>query len=163
MKALVVQSHPSYASYNEAILQALLKSLNRSSVDVIVVRVGKGVPLEKVEFGNPDLLILVYPTWWGGYPASLLQWIKEVLAADKKVLSQVRRIISVTTHGSSRLVNVIQGEWGKAYTRRKILPLCHSEAKDKWLSLYKIDRQTPESLDGFLEDVSNFFLQVTES
>ena len=69
----------------------------------------------------------------------------------------------MTTHGSSRLVNVIQGEWGKAYTRRKILPLCHSEAKDKWLSLYKIDRQTPESLDGFLEDVSNFFLQVTES
>ena len=54
MKAIVVQSHPSHASYNEAILQALLKSLNRCSVDVIVVRVGKGVPLEKVEFGNPD-------------------------------------------------------------------------------------------------------------
>ncbi|HJM29087.1 MAG: NAD(P)H-dependent oxidoreductase [Acidimicrobiales bacterium] len=158
MKALIVQSHPSYESFSEAILQVAMSSLEQSGSKVTLVRVGKGgVPLN-LDLDKPDLVVFIYPTWWGGYPASLLQWIQEFLLRNQGLLSNAQRVISVTTHGSSKLVNSIQGEWGKIYTERELLPLCKKGADCHWLSLYKIDRQSPEALRIFLDDISDFFL-----
>ena len=78
------------------------------------------------------------------------------------MLANVQKVISVTTHGSSKLVNIVQGEWGKAYTKRKLLPLCKNSVQSEWLSLYKIDRQRPQNLETFLGEVSKSFARLNE-
>ena len=163
MKILIAQSHPSHESFSEAILQVALESLKQTDAEVSLVRVGKQEAPSIVELKKPDLLVLIYPTWWGGYPASLLQWIQDSLLSRKGMLINVQKVISVTTHGSSKLVNIVQGEWGKAYTKRKLLPLCKNDVQSDWLSLYKIDRQRPENLENFLEEVSESFAKLTEN
>ena len=77
-------------------------------------------------------------------------------------LSNVQKVISVTTHRSSKLGNIVQAEWGKAYTERKLLPLCKNNVQSEWLSLYKIDRQRPQNLETFLEEVSKSFARLNE-
>ena len=163
MKILIAQSHPSHESFSEAILQVALESLKQTDAEVSLVRVGKQEAPSIVELKKPDLLVLIYPTWWGGYPASLLQWIQDSLLSRKGMLINVQKVISVTTHGSSKLVNIVQGEWGKAYTKKKLLPLCKNDVQSDWLSLYKIDRQRPENLENFLEEVSESFAKLTEN
>jgi len=160
MKVLIAQSHPSYESFNETILQTILTSLKESNAEITLARVGKQEFLPVVDLGKPDMLVLVYPTWWGGYPASLLQWVQKYLLSNQEILSNVQKVISVTTHGSSKLVNIFQGEWGKAYTERKLLPLCKKNVQSDWLSLYKIDRQQPQALNIFLRKVSDCFIEI---
>ena len=163
MKILIAQSHPSYESFSEAILQVVLESLEQTDAEVSLVRVGKQESSLLVEFEKPDLLVLIYPTWWGGYPASLLQWIQDSLLSRKGMLANVQKVISVTTHGSSKLVNIVQGQWGKAFTERELLPLCRDDVQSDWLSLYKIDRQRPENLEIFLEGLSESFIKLREN
>lgn len=162
MKVLIAQSHPSYESFSEAILQAVLESLEQTGAEVSLVRVGKQEPALLTGLEKPDVLVLIYPTWWGGYPASLLQWIQDFLLMRKGMLANVQKVISVTTHGSSKLVNIVQGEWGKAYTKRKLLPLCKNGVQSDWLSLYKIDRQPPRNLETFLKEVSERFAKLSQ-
>ena len=162
MKILIAQSHPSYESFSEAILQVVLESLEQTDAEVSLVRVGKQESSSILELEKPDLLVLIYPTWWGGYPASLLHWIQDSLMLGNGMLANVQKVISVSTHGSSKLVNIVQGEWGKAYTERKLLPLCKNNVQSEWLSLYKIDRQRPQNLETFLEEVSKSFARLNE-
>ena len=70
-------------------------------------------------------LVLVYPTWWSGQPAMLKGWIDRVWVAGvawelpsgkdviRPLLTNVRRIVVVTSHGSSKLINALEGEAGK--------------------------------------------------
>ncbi len=72
-----------------------------------------------------DTLVLVYPTWWSGQPAMLKGWIDRVWASGvawelpeganrlRPTLHNVRHIVAVTSHGSSKLTNSFQGEGGK--------------------------------------------------
>ena len=77
-----------------------------------------------------EALVLVYPTWWSGQPAMLKGWIDRVWANGvawtlpagsnrlRPLLANVRRIVVVTTHGSSKVVNALQGESGKRVATR---------------------------------------------
>src|SRR6188472_1900059 len=83
-----------------------------------------------------DTLVFVYPTWWSGQPAMLKGWIDRVwvngVAWDlpegsnrlRPLLTDIGRIVVVTTHGSSRLVNAAQGDAGKHLVRRSLRFLC---------------------------------------
>ena len=155
MAVLVVQSHPSMNSFNEAILERVMSTLKKTGSNPSLVRLGKEKQLRNIVDQRPDTLIFVYPTWWGGYPASLLEWINEVLLPQKSLFQDVQEILSITTHGSSKLVNFLQGEWGRAYTKRNIGAVCHPDVKIKWVSLYKIDRCTHTEIEDFLGKVSS--------
>ncbi|MDO8364093.1 MAG: NAD(P)H-dependent oxidoreductase [Actinomycetota bacterium] len=101
-----------------------------------------------------EALVLVYPTWWSGQPAMLKGWIDRVWVAGvayelppganriRPALGNVRRIIAITTHGSSKWVNMLQGEGGKRVVTRSLRVLCHHFARTNWLALYAIDRCT---------------------
>ncbi len=77
-------------------------------------------------------LVLVYPTWWSGQPAMLKGWMDRVWVAGvawelppgadvlEPRLTNVRRIVVVTTHGSSKLINAIEGESGKRTATRSL-------------------------------------------
>ena len=70
-------------------------------------------------------LIFVYPTWWSGQPAMLTGWLDRVLLRGvawelpdgatriTARLTNVRRLVAVTSHGSSKFLNVLEGETGR--------------------------------------------------
>jgi putative NADPH-quinone reductase len=112
-----------------------------------------------------DTIALVYPTWWSGQPAMLKGWIDRVWVngvawelpdgADRirPLLTNVRRLVVVTTHGSSKLVNAVEGEGGKRTVARSLRLMCHRTARTSWIALYDTDRSTPADRERFLRRV----------
>jgi putative NADPH-quinone reductase len=113
-----------------------------------------------------DALVLIYPTWWSGQPAMLKGWLDRVLIRGvawelpdgatriSRRLTNVRTLIAVTTHGSSRLINLLEGETGRHVVGKAVRVLCHRSARTMWLALYGIDRSTQAQREAFLERVS---------
>lgn len=113
-----------------------------------------------------DSLVLIYPTWWSGQPAMLKGWIERVWVngvawslpdgADRlrPGLTNVRRITVVTTHGSSKLVNALEGETGKRVAFRSLRLLCGRLTRTRWIALYSIDTCTANERVAFLAKVT---------
>lgn len=152
---LILQAHPSENSFNQAILDTAIVSLQRSGINPTLIRLGKEKLRADTALKKPSALILIYPTWWGGYPASLMQWINEMYQSQSDLLQDVRKILSITTHGSSKFINLLQGEWGRSYTKNRIAKICDNSVQLKWTSLYKIDRCTDEELKDYLAKVKS--------
>jgi putative NADPH-quinone reductase len=68
-------------------------------------------------------------------------------------LRNIRRIVAVTTHGSSKLVNGVQGEGGKRVVTRSLRVLCHRRVRTRWVALYDIDRADAAARTKFLDRV----------
>jgi len=110
-------------------------------------------------------LVLVYPTWWSGQPAMLKGWFDRVVVKDVAFelppdsnrihakLRNVKRIVAITTHGSSKLVNALEGEVGKRMVTRTLRAVCHPFARTRWIALYGIDTATDAKKAAFLERV----------
>ncbi|MCU1368545.1 MAG: putative oxidoreductase, partial [Ilumatobacteraceae bacterium] len=91
-----------------------------------------------------ESLVLIYPTWWAAQPAMLKGWIDRVWvdgvawtmpAGTTRVragLRNVRRITVVTTHGSSKFVNALEGEAGKRTVTRALRLLCSRTCRTRW-------------------------------
>jgi putative NADPH-quinone reductase len=112
-----------------------------------------------------DTLVFVYPTWWSGQPAMLTGWLDRVLirrvawdVTDNATritaqLTNIRRLVAITTHGSSRLINLAEGETGRRVIGRAVRALCHRSARTTWLAMYDIDRSSAEQRNAFLDRV----------
>ena len=110
-----------------------------------------------------DTLIVVYPTWWAGQPAMLKGWFDRVWVSGiawqlpegtnrlRPRLDNVRQIVAVTTHGSPKYVNALEGEGGKRTLTRALRPMCHRFCRTKWLALYNLDRCTDDARQRFLD------------
>ncbi len=110
-----------------------------------------------------DTLVLVYPTWWSGQPAMLKGWIDRVWASGvawelpdgadrlKPALRNVRQIIAVTSHGSAKHINMLQGEGGKRVLFRSLRTMCHPLARTHWVAYYGIDADDVARQDAFLD------------
>ena len=110
-------------------------------------------------------LVLVYPTWWSGQPAMLKGWIDRVWVRDVAFdlpsessrvharLRNVRRITVITTHGSSKLVNALEGEAGKRMVTRTLRAVCHPLVRTRWVALYGMDTASDEQRRAFLERI----------
>ena len=116
-----------------------------------------------------EALVFVYPTWWSGQPAMLKGWLDRVLIRGvawdlpdgathiAPRLTNVRRLVAVTTHGSSKFINVLEGETGRRVISRAVRVLCRRTARTTWLSLYGIDRATGAQREAFLDRVGKRF------
>lgn len=112
-----------------------------------------------------DTLVFVYPTWWAGQPAMLKGWFDrvwvngvawELPAGSHRLrprLSNVRRIVAVTTHGSPKYVNAVEGEGGKRTITRSLRVMCHPLCRTTWLALYNVDRADQTQRSAFLDRV----------
>ncbi|RLE19594.1 MAG: flavodoxin family protein [Actinobacteria bacterium] len=112
-----------------------------------------------------DTLILVYPTWWAGPPSMLTGWIDRVWAREaarrhdggnENAVPQhrnVRRLVAVTSHGSSKMINLVEGEAGRNTLVRSMRARCHSGADAIWIALYAIDSSTLAQREKFLRKV----------
>ena len=112
-----------------------------------------------------EALVFIYPTWWSGQPAMLTGWFDRVLIRGvawelpdgatriTRQLTNVHRLVAITTHGSSRLINLLEGETGRRVIGRALRVLCHRSAGTTWLALYDIDRSTAADRQAFLDEV----------
>jgi NAD(P)H dehydrogenase (quinone) len=119
-----------------------------------------------------DTLVLVYPTWFSGQPGMLKGWIDRVfvrgVAYDlpeggnviQARLRNIRRLVVVTTHGSPKWVNVLQGEGGKRVAFRAIRLLMHRRTRTTWLALYGIDLADEARRVAFLDRVERWFTEL---
>lgn len=112
-----------------------------------------------------DALVLVYPTWWGGQPAMLKGWLDRVLVPGvayevrpgasriSPLLHNVRTLVAITSHGSTKWVNTLQGEPGKRTVTRSLRAVCSRRCRRTWLAIYDIDRCSTTRRTRFLERV----------
>lgn len=103
-----------------------------------------------------EALVLVYPTWWSGQPAVLKGWFDRVLmcgvawqlpdgaARIEPLLTNVRRLVIVTTHGSPKWVNALQGEPGKRTALRSVRLMFGLRCRTSWVAAYGLDRAGAE-------------------
>jgi NAD(P)H dehydrogenase (quinone) len=129
-----------------------------------------GVSLELQPYADDlqwcESLVLVYPTWWAAQPAMLKGWMDRVwvegVAFERSKganrrrgrLRNIRRITMVTTHGSSKFVNALEGEAGKRTATRALRAMCSRRCRTRWIALYTVDRSTAAQRQAFLERVT---------
>ena len=112
-----------------------------------------------------EAIVFVYPTWWSGQPALLKGWFDRVWGSGvawelpdgsgvvRPLLGNIRRLVVVTTHGSSKLINALEGESGKRTITRSIRAMCARRVRTTWCAVYGLDRSTEIERAAFLAKV----------
>jgi putative NADPH-quinone reductase len=112
-----------------------------------------------------EALVFVYPTWWNGLPAILKGWLERVLVPGvafrfdprthvvRRGLTNVRRIVGITTYGSPRASVFVMTDGGRRTLRRTLRGVCHRFARTRWLALYRLDATTVDDRLAFLDRV----------
>ena len=112
-----------------------------------------------------DSLVLVYPTWWSAQPAILKGWIDRIFMNEvawtlpegasriTPLLTNVRRLVVVTTHGAPKYINVLQGEAGKRIALRSIRAMFHRRVRTNWIGIYGLDHSDEASREKIINDV----------
>lgn len=112
-----------------------------------------------------EALVLVYPTWWSGQPAILKGWIDRVLmnevawvlpegaARIRPLLTNIRKVVVVTTHGSTKFVNSLEGEAGKRTAFRSIRLMFNKQTRCHWIGLYALDYITHDKRGKLVTNV----------
>lgn len=111
-------------------------------------------------------LVFVYPTWWWGPPAILKGFLDRVLvpgvsfSLDPKTnkvvpgLAHVRRIVGVSTYGSSWASMRLFNDAGRRLVMRCVRALAPIlRCRTTWLALYRLDHATPERREAFVAKV----------
>ncbi len=161
MRFAVLHAHPLDESLSATLREQVVETLKSAGHEVNLVRLTQGDWIDTDELESCEGLIFVYPTWWGGLPAPMLHWVQVVLApwidhgAPKQTspLRNVKALVAVTTHGSTRWVNRLQGEPGLQLLKRTIRKLCAPRTKLRWIAHYNIDRSTENEIAAFIHTV----------
>ena len=112
-----------------------------------------------------EAIVFVYPTWWSGLPAMLKGWIDRTWMNEvawvlppgantiRPRLTNITRLVAVTTHGSSKFINALQGEPGKRTISRSIRVMCNKFCRARWIALYGLDKSTHEQRQKHLATI----------
>ena len=192
MQTLVVVTHPSPDGLARRALERVLAGLERAGDDVEVIDLDaeafdpRLTTDEKRRHLDPpetkpwvaghaaalqraDRLILVYPTWWGGFPARLKGWfdrtwitgvaytLPEGSTRIHAGLKNIKRLEIVTTHGGSRLSNALGGNPGKLIVFRTLRLLCHPLCRRRFQAFYSAGTAESDKVDAWLYDLKDTF------
>lgn len=106
-----------------------------------------------------DALVLAYPTWWSGQPAILKGWFDRVLVNEvawtmpeggnriKPNLTHIKRFVVITAHGSSKLINGLEGESGKRTVFRSVRLMFNWRTRSTWIAFYGLDNKGDRERD----------------
>jgi putative NADPH-quinone reductase len=173
VRLLVVHAHPSPDSFNAALCRRVTETLLDGGhvVDLVDLhaadfgRAGSEVLADqRRRVAAADGLIFVHPTWWGGQPAILKRWFDEVLCEGvayrrdgrgrrRSLLRHIRLLVVVTTYGSSRWVNLLEGEPGRRTARWGLRALLGWRTRSRWLACYRMDAADEETRRRFVDRV----------
>lgn len=116
-----------------------------------------------------DALVLVYPTWFGSQPAILKGWFDRVWLPGvafslpegrghlRPLLRNIASLTVVTSHGSGKLMNALQGEPGKRAALRGFRSLCNRRCRSSWVAFYGNDGASDPDRHAFLGRVTRHF------
>ena len=106
-----------------------------------------------------EALVLVFPVWNFGFPAMLKGFFDRVFlpgvsfrlenGAVVPNLTNIRRLVAVTTYGGTRLRAVMAGDPPRRVVRRAVWHVCRPE-KMRYLALYDMNRATDAARAQFL-------------
>lgn len=121
-----------------------------------------------------DTLVLCYPTWWMNVPASLKGFFDRTLVSgftwefpsncsQGKIggaslglvprLTNIERIVGVSTYGASRLIVTAAGDNGRRMIANAVRHSVCPAATVTWLGLYHCDEVKEEQRTAFLDQV----------
>ncbi len=130
-------------------------------------RPGLTAHFDALEWANR--IVFVYPTWFSGHPARLKGWFDRVcipgVAFDapegttrvKRRLTNIRRLEVVTSHGSSRWINLVQAHSGQRLIFRSFRAVCHPLCTVRRTTIYGLDRTTEADVKAWLDSVEERF------
>jgi NAD(P)H dehydrogenase (quinone) len=158
VNVVVAYAHPCAESCAAAIRDRVTTGLAEADhavhlIDLYAMAYDPSLPLppdDRAAVAAAGSLVLVHPTWWTSQPAILLGWIGQ---ATETGLPSVRSIVTVTTHGGSRLANRIAGASGVRVISHAVRPRCAKRPPHRRLALYGLDRSTPQQRRAFLDRV----------
>jgi NAD(P)H dehydrogenase (quinone) len=150
----LVHCHPIEGSFTAAARDTVSRVLTGrgATVDVIDLYAERFDPVRpdpahvtrhRDLLAEADALVLVYPTWWSAQPAMLQGWVEHVVpraALRSRPMPGVRRILAVTSHGSPKWLNALEGEAGKRLVTRYLRRAAHRRCRTDWIALYGMDR-----------------------
>ena len=129
---------------------------------------------EKRELAEAQVLILVFPPWWSGFPAILKGWFDRVwtpgvaydhapdLGAMRPRLSGLREVLAVTTMGSPRWVDwLILRQPLRRILRWGIIRPCAPRARVRWHALYRAEAVPPGRVVQFETRLATEFTALT--
>lgn len=117
---------------------------------------------EKQELGQAQVLILVFPTWWFGFPAILKGWFDRVwtpgvaydhapdLGAMRPRLTGLRVVVAVTTMGAPAWVDwLVLRRPVRRILRWAIVRPCAPQARVRWCAFYRAEAADPGRIARF--------------
>lgn len=120
-----------------------------------------------------DILILVFPVWWFGFPAMLKGWFDRVWAPGiayehggdaapiKPRLSGLKHCVAVTTMGSPWWVDrLVMGRPVRKILRRAIVGACASHCDFQMACLYQAQAASPRSFTEFARRVDRIIDRI---
>lgn len=185
MKCLVVIAHPVSDSLCHAMARASIEALSAAGHDVEVedlyqtqlppsLTVAERQTYYRPPFDSSaiqsqierllsaDALVLVFPTWWFGFPAILKGWFDRVWAPSiaydhasdlgpiKPRLHNLRKTLAITSLGSPWWVDrLVLWQPVKRILKIALLGTCAPSCKFEMLSLYKAERLTAPQVQVF--------------
>jgi len=121
--------------------------------------------------GQAEAIVLVYPTWWFGFPAILKGWFDRVwgpgIAFDhgddfgpiKPRLEKLRKVLVVTTLGSPWWVDgIVMRQPLKRILKSAIVGTCAHNVKLDYLSLYRSESTDKIRFDRFRRRIDKVLL-----
>lgn len=157
MSALIIHAHPVPDSLNRALFAAAQEGLTVGDDRPTAASLCDGDDPTGADLVEVSTLVFVYPTWWGGPPSILLDWVERRLGpwidstpAEPSPVASVRQLAVITSHGSPRYLNVLTGEPGRRLFGRSVRGLCAPDCQWNWLAYYGIDADNVDTRTAFL-------------
>ena len=120
------------------------------------------LPQEKQELAGAQVLILVFPTWWFGFPAILKGWFDRVWAPGTAYdnspdfgpmlprLQTLREVLAVTTMGAPAWVDwLVLRRPVRRILSLSILKPCAPKARLTWRALHSAEAIAPDRVARF--------------
>jgi NAD(P)H dehydrogenase (quinone) len=185
MKCLVIITHPLSKSLCKHLAEHVVNKLTSMNHEVVVedlyaekfepalTAAERGsyysgsydvsnISAEVKRLQEAEALVLVFPTWWFGFPAMLKGWFDRVwgpgiaydhasdLGPIKPRLDNLRKVLVVTTLGAPWWVDrLIMRQPVKRVVKVALLGACAKRSTLKFLSLYNSEKLNEKSVAGF--------------
>ncbi|WP_044619937.1 NAD(P)H-dependent oxidoreductase [Gynuella sunshinyii] len=125
------------------------------------------VQAEIAQLKQAESLVLVFPTWWFGFPAILKGWFDRVwapghaynhasdLGAITPCLNNLKEVKVITTLGSPWWVDkLVLRQPVKRILKIALLGACTKKCKFQMLSFYKSENASPSKVDAFVKKIA---------